>query len=154
MEPIRAFSRSIAVAFGLVCVAAGTTPALQAAGLLAAAPDTSRWAMVSAGLIFLTGGAAIIVDYALAPAAASGGTSRVVPVIQYVLSLVVTAAVTVVAAWIAVGPGERGFAVAVPFLPGAASELIGRAAFIVTAMLTFCVFLLFAVAGAVELRTK
>lgn len=145
--------RSLAVTFGLLCVALGVTPVLQAAGLIAAASNSSPWTTISAGLIFLAGGAVIIVDYALAPSEV-GGRSRIVPVLQYLLSLVVTGAVAIVAAWIALGPGERGFAVAVPLLPAAASEVVGRAVFVVASMLTFCIFLLFAVAGALDLRGR
>ena len=68
-------------------------------------------------------------------------------VAYYLLGLAVVGALATVGTWVAFGPGERAFAVSLPFLgSGPASPWIGRAVFGVGAVLTWLFFVVAAVA--------
>jgi hypothetical protein len=131
---------------GLATVAMGVVVVL-----LALRPDAAleapRWVVVLTGLIFVLGGAAIIVGYGLAGASADGqlppGTPVAVRVIQLALGLGLLATMTVVAGWIAFAPGEQRFGgtLALPFVAwhGASNETLGRIVFGAGAVLMLAV---------------
>jgi hypothetical protein len=68
-------------------------------------------------------------------------------VAYYLLGLAVVGALATIGTWVAFGPGERAFAVSLPFLgSGPANPWVGRAVFGVGAVLTWLFFVVAAVA--------
>jgi len=143
-------STGMAWALGFVCLAVGLTPILQVTGFFPKAPDGSGWVMVAVGTLFIAGGAALVVGYGLPRGA---GARRAFAATQYVLALIITALMTAVAGWVAFAPGERRFVINVPFLPSAAVELVGRAAFGFSTVLLLGIFALFATVGVRSLTS-
>lgn len=135
--------------WGFVCLIAGLIPILQIAGYVPIPPNAPFGIFIAVGLVFLGGGVAVILQYGL-PAT---GTSWLAQTVQYVLSLVVTGAMTAIAAWIAFAPGERRFTFNLPFVPPQVGAILGRLLFGVGTVLMVGVFLLFAIAGARRIRT-
>ena len=67
--------------------------------------------------------------------------------IYHVAGLGIVAALATVGTWVAFGPGERAFSIAIPFLgSGPGNEWIGRAAFGIGAVLAWLILLIAAVA--------
>jgi hypothetical protein len=68
-------------------------------------------------------------------------------VAYYLLGLAVVGVLATVGTWVAFGPGERAFAISLPFFgSGPANPWVGRAVFGVGAMLTWLFFVVAAVA--------
>jgi hypothetical protein len=125
------------------------------------APDASlgapRSLVVLIGVMFVFGGAATILGFAIAGGAAADGqlppgTPLAVRLIQLALGLGITGIMAALAGWIAFGPGKRefGLTVLLPFitLSDAGNEIMGRAAFAVWAGAATLLFVVFAVRGA------
>lgn len=142
MTPLMAWT------MGFLCQAVGLAPILQVAGYLPSEPTASRWAMISAGTVFMAGGLAVIATYGLRP----GRSWRLPSAFRYVLLLAITGLMTALAAWVAFGSGPRPFILNVPFLPSRAGSILGRAAFVLSTILMAAIFLVFAIAGAIRLR--
>jgi len=136
---------------GFVCLAVGLTPILQVAGVFPIAPDASRWLMLAVGALFIAGGAAVVVGYGFPRRA---GTARALAFARYVLALIITGLMTALTGWVAFAPGERQFAVNIPFLPPRAVELLGRFAFGVSTIVLLGSLALFAILGARGLRSR
>jgi hypothetical protein len=137
---------ALAIVFGVV----GAVPLLQEAGWLPSSVNAEdpRWVLVCVGSVFIAGGLAIANQY--------GFQRRTygLALLQYVLSLVITGAMTALAAWIAFGSGERRFRTNLPFLSPQVSSALGRLAFGLGTLLMIGVFVVFAVAGARQLLDK
>ena len=126
-------------ALGLMVAAMGIAMILLAAGAIG--PDavtsesTPRWVGICAGLVFLFGGVALIIGYAVAGGAGPDGdlppgTPWWLRLTQYLLGLVIVGSMTAIASWVAFGPGSRTFSTTIPFVGrGPASEIVGRSAF-------------------------
>ena len=144
-------SPGMAWAMGAVCLAVGLTPILQVAGVFPIAPDSSRWPMLGAGALFISGGAAVVVGYGFPR---RPGTSRAFASAQYVLALIITCLMTALFGWVAFAPGERRFSTNIPFLPPRAVALLGRLAFGVSTILLLGILALFAIVGARGLTSR
>jgi hypothetical protein len=149
---------------GLLFVAAGTAIVLAGMGIIPvkAADDVrdSPWVIVCTGLMFVFGGAALVVGWAVAGGTGPNGDLRPdtpfsVRVVQYLLGLGIAGMMTAVCTWIAVGPGQRHFSmvVALPFIAWrpASNETVGRFAFGVAAALLWVAFIGLGMAGAQSL---
>lgn len=126
---------------GLVFMACGVPPILIGLGTITPAPSdapTPAWVAICAGLMFVSAGLAIIVDYAVAGGVGPDGdlvpgTPFAVRVANFVLGMTIIAMMAAVFGWVAFGRGPRRFSstVSLPFLSGrwASGELTGRIAF-------------------------
>jgi hypothetical protein len=90
-------SPGAAVAIGLTCCAMGAFVILLALGVFGASltDDTPRWVGVCGGLVFVLGGLALIVGYAVAGGVApdgdlAPGTPFAVRLVQFLLGLAVS----------------------------------------------------------------
>src|SRR5581483_879666 len=136
---------------GLATIVLGVVPIVHVTRWGTKPPDAPAWVVDCAGLAFVAAGMAIIAGYAMPDRRREGavtGSARLQPsVFQYLLSLVITGAMTIIAGWIAFGPGERRFSTNIPFLPPAAGAIVGRVGFGIAAILMVGMFALFAIAG-------
>ncbi len=140
METSQPLSRRGAVLVGSLCAAAGCPPILIATGLMTGnlTPGVPPWVGVAAGLVFIFGGAAVIVGHALAAGIGPDGdlppgTPIAVRATQYLLGFCIVGLLLAVSAWVAFGPGERHFSTTVSSFAGTrssqASERTGRIVF-------------------------
>jgi hypothetical protein len=116
MEPSPPLSRRAALLAGLFCMAAGCPPILMALGLVTStlAPGVPAWMGVAAGLLFVSGGAAVIVGYVVAKGVGPDGdlppgTPFLVRATQYLLGFCIVGLLFAIGSWVAFGPGERRF---------------------------------------------
>src|SRR5690349_12887865 len=130
--------------WGLAMIAGGIIPIVHVTRWGTKPPDAPAWVVDCAGLAFVAAGMAIVAGYAMPDRRGA----RAVRVLQYLSSLVITGAMTIIAAWIAFGPGDRRFTTNIPFLPPAAGAIVGRVGFGIAAVLMVGMFALFAIAGA------
>jgi hypothetical protein len=148
-----------ALLVGLLFGACGVAAILSAFGLtpLRPTPGTPVWVAVSAGVLFVLGGAAVINGYAIAGGAGADGDLPVnapfaVRLLQYLLGLAIVGVMTIVSAWIAFGPGPRQFSttIALPFFAerSVGGSLSGRIAFGMGTVLLFAMFVAFGWSGA------
>ena len=140
-----------AVVLGVVVALCGVPPILGGLGMIPIVPaeGTPAWVAVAGGLVFVLGGAGLIVGYV-------PGTRFGVRVMQYLLGLGTVGLLTAITGWIAFGPGRRPFStrMTLPFLSGrwATGQASGRAIFGAAAIL-MCAFLIaMAIVGARRLR--
>jgi len=105
-----------AIAWGLLMMAVGVFAALSAAGLLFPHPhrvaDVPSWIGICAGAMFVLGGVALIVGYAVAGGATpdgdlAPGTPPWVRLTQSLLGLGIIGSTGAIASWVAFGPGPR-----------------------------------------------
>lgn len=136
-----------AIAMGVITVliAGGVIPAKPAKG-----PHAPMWLAVISGSIFLLAGAAIVLRALAGGTAHDGELPADAPfwlrLVYYIIGLAVVGALAAIGTWVAFGPGERAFSVTIPFLgEGPANEWIGRAAFGAGAVITWLLFVAFAV---------
>ena len=125
-----------------------------------ASGDAPQWVGVLAGLAFVLAGAAIIVGFAVAGGAAPDGdlppgTPFAVRLTQYLLGLGIVGLLTVIAAWVAFGPGHREFGITgLPLVRARSGETMGRVVFGIGAVLSAIVFIALGVASARRLRRR
>lgn len=148
-------SRGTTIGLGAIFAAIGLYIVLVGVGALPP-PGVARapmWVVVLAGLCFLLGGLGVLV-----PAAATGevrddgelpaGAPYWLRVFQYLLVLTIFAAFAMIGSFVAFGPGTRSFSVSVPFVStSGGSEMFGRIAFGVGAIITWLCLILVAVGG-------
>ena len=147
---------------GAVLIAFGGFIALYALGLVTGAVPshgTPPWVGACAGLVFVFGGGAVIVDYALAHGATPEGdlppgTPLWMRVTQMTLGLGLVAALGAVATWVAFGSGPRTFTATGTFGSGQTSERLGRMLFGAGAMLLAAVFVALLVVSVKRLRAR
>lgn len=152
-----------AIAMGVVFGAMGTLIMLMILGGMPMAGDTPRWVGLLVGFVFVLGGLAVIVGYAVAPRVAPDGdfvpgTPFGVRLVQYLLGLGIGVSLALVASWVAFGPGTREFGgsmgvggVAVGDRSG---ETSGRVAFGIGAVLMWLFTAALAVVGFKRLRRR
>ena len=121
--------------------------------------DTPSWIGICAGLIFVAGGLAVILQsLPVAKPMPDGGLSpnapRWVQGISLALGLFIVGGLAAVGLWIAFGPGERHFSSNLPFMSGPANDTLGRVVFGIGAVLTCLAFLAFLVSGARRLLRR
>ena len=124
---------------GGLCIACGIMPILVGFGVVQpAGTKTAAWVLIATGFVFVCGGLAIILDYALADGVAADGdlppgTPLIIRGANLVLGLVIVGLMTAISGWIAFGAGPREFSttLSLPFLPSRwqSGELPGRIAF-------------------------
>ncbi len=155
-------SRSLdktAIACGLFALAMGLFIVLSAFGIIPSreSTDGERWIGVIAGLAFVFGGLAVVVQ-TCAKATPDGVLPVSAPiwvrVTLHLLSLAIVVSLGAIGTWIAFGPGEREFSSSIPFLPAWLNEPIGRTVFGIGTFLTWIILIVMAVVGARRLRGR
>jgi hypothetical protein len=149
-----------AIAYGLLCVAVGIAIALVPAGIVpnsnATTDQPPHWVGFCIALVFVLGGLALIVGYAVAGASGPDGdlprdTPRLVYVTQKLLGLGIVGCLGIVFTWVSFGSGPRAFTVTGPFLASQnGGATVGRIAFGFAAAMIW----LFFVALAVRARRR
>jgi len=150
------------IACGLLTVAMGAFLALQTSGLVnvGARPDgdAPSWVGVCAGLIFIAGGVAVVLQsLPFAKFVAGGNFSADTPTwvrsVTLALVLTIVGGLAAIGGWVAFGPGPRHFHVVGMFIGGdRVDDAIGRVVFGIGTVLTGLIFAVFAVTGARRLR--
>jgi hypothetical protein len=127
-----------AVFVGLFSAVTGVLITLFAApGAISAQQDGApRWVLMCCGVMFILLGAAVIVGHVVAGGAGPdgdlpAGTPLGIRLTQYVLGAGGVGCLAAIFAWIAFGPGPRGFAISLPFLGTRPEqgEMVGRTVF-------------------------
>jgi hypothetical protein len=149
-----------AVAVGLLFIACGTFPLLIALGIVTPGPPSSEnappWMIAAVGAVFVCGGLAIILDYAVAGGVdpdgdLPAGTPLVVRGANLLLGIAIVGLLTAMFGWIAFGRGPRHFSssISLPFVStsAASSEWSGRIAFGFAAVFGGGMFIAFFVTG-------
>jgi hypothetical protein len=156
-------TRRGAAVMGVVFILSGVLPVLGGLGMIDLHPTegTPGWMGVCAGLAFILAGLAVINGYAIAGGVGPDGnlvpdTPFLIILTQHVLGLGIMLLMTTMTGWIAFGPGERHFsmAIALPFIARASQsgELSGRIAFGVATVLLVAMTLGLGWAGVGRLR--
>jgi len=149
------------IACGLLTVAMGAFLALQTSGLVnvGARPegDAPAWLGVCAGLVFIAGGLAVVLQSLPFAKFARGDFSADTPTwvrsIMLALVLTIVGGLAAIGAWVAFGPGERHFHVVGMFIGGdKVDDVLGRFVFGAGTVLTGLIFVVFALTGARRLR--
>ncbi len=150
-----------AVAIGLACCATGAFVVLLVLGAFGEPPiqDTPAWIGVCVALVFVLGGLALIVGYAVAGGVAPDGdlppgTPLGVRLLQYLLGLGITTSMALIGSWVAFGPGVRHFTGGGSFGRGVVNEMVGRVAFGFGAILAWAVLVVLGVVGFGRLRRR
>jgi hypothetical protein len=151
----RPSSRGTTIGLGAIVSAIGLYIGLVGLGLLPPPGEAHApmWVVMSAGLCFLLGGLGILL-----PAAVTGevrndgelpaGAPYWLRVFQYLLVLTLFAAFAMMGSFVAFGPGPRSFSVSLPFgSTNEGSDIFGRVAFGVGAVITWLCLILVAVSG-------
>jgi hypothetical protein len=127
---------------------------------VASTSDTPLWVVAAAGFMFICGGMATIVGYALGGGMAPDGDlaspSIFLRLVQYTLGLCIVGSLLAIFSWIAFGPGERQFTTVV-WWPWAvdraeASEQQGRTIFGAAAIVIGVFLVAGTVAGVRRIR--
>lgn len=144
--------------WGVVAIALGVFIVLQALGVIPTdGMNGPVWVGALGGLVFVLGGAAIVIQ-ALAGAPASTGelppsAPSWMRAAQYLAVLFVFGAFALIGTWVAFGPGEREFAMSLGGASGPAPGLVGRAAFGFGAVICWLCFAGALASGLRQLRT-
>ena len=115
--------------------------------------NAPMWVVVLAGLCFLLGGLGVLIPAAVTGEVTSDGELPAgapywLRVFQYLLVLTIFAAFAMIGSFVALGPGTRSFGISVPFVStSGGSEIFGRIAFGVGAIITWLCLILVAVGG-------
>jgi hypothetical protein len=115
--------------------------------------DTPSWIGICAGLVFVAGGFAVILQSLPAAKPMPDGSlspdaPRWVQGACFALGLSIVGGLAAIGLWVAFGPGERHFSMSIGFGSGPANEMLGRVVFGFGAVLTCLMFLAFLVSGA------
>ena len=140
MEPSQPVSRRGAPLAGIVCIAGGCPAILMTTGLMRStlSPGVPWWVGMAAGLVFIFGGAAVIVGYGVGDGLGPDGdlppgTPLPVRATQYLLGFFIVGLLLAISSWVAFGPGERHFSTTAETPLGAtsseSSEGLGRVVF-------------------------
>jgi hypothetical protein len=148
-------SRGTTIGLGAIVAAIGLYIVLVGLGALPPPGEANApmWVVLLAGLCFLLGGLGVLL-----PAAVTGevrddgelpvGAPHWLRVFQYLLVLTIFAAFAMIGSFVAFGPGTRSFSVSVPFVSTSGdSEIFGRIAFGIGAIITWLCLVLVAVSG-------
>ena len=146
-----------AIACGLLALAMGLFIVLSAFGIIPSrgSTDGERWIDVIAGMAFVFGGLAVVIQ-TCARATPGGDLPSTAPIwvraTVRLLSLAIVVSLGAIGTWVAFGPGERKFSSSIPFLPAWLNEPIGRTVFGTGAILVWIILIVMAVVGARRLR--
>jgi hypothetical protein len=146
-----------AIACGLVALALGLFIILSVFGVIPSRGNTDgeRWMGVIAGMAFVFGGLAVVIQ-TCAKATPDGDLPSTAPIwvraTLRLLSLAIVVSLGVIGTWVAFGPGERKFSSSIPFLPAWLNEPLGRTVFGTGAILIWIILIAMAVVGARNLR--
>ena len=112
------------------------------------------WVVLGAGLVFLLGGAAVVLQ-ALGRANAHGELPAEAPfwlrATYYLIGVAILTCFGAIGSWIAFGEGERAFSGSSAFFSGDLSAAIGRTVFGIGALITWLATIAFTVSGARKL---
>jgi hypothetical protein len=162
-DPRSQLSPGAAVLIGIALAGFGVFCFLLATGVIGQSPSgggaTPAWVGICAGLVFLCGGGAIVVGYAIAGGVAPdgdlpAGTPFRVRLTQYVLGITMGSALAAIGSWVAFGRGPRHFTMSGPFGSGPGNEIMGRVVFGIGAVLAWGIVALLAVFGLRRLRQR
>jgi hypothetical protein len=150
------------IALGLLAAAMGLFIMLTALGIIAPGGKSAtdeRWVGLVAGLAFLLGGIAVVIQtWARATPTPGGdlppGTPTWVRATLYILPIAIVASLATIASWVAFGSGPRSFPGFTSFLPRWLDETAGRTVFGAGAVLTWLILLVMAVVGMRRLRGR
>jgi hypothetical protein len=113
------------------------------------------WVVFCAGLAFLLGGGALLLHLASGARTSDNdfpeGAPHWMRVLRYLFMVAIFVSFAAIGSWVAFGPGERAFSMSMPLFSGAASEMIGRIAFGIGAVVTWLATIAVAVSGARKL---
>jgi hypothetical protein len=118
------------------------------------------WVVMLAGFCFLLGGLGVLVPAAVTGEVRSDGELPAgapywLRVFQYLLVLAIFAALAMMGSFVAFGPGARSFSVSLPFgSTSDGSEIFGRVAFGVGAIIAWLCLILVAVGGWRKLMSR
>jgi hypothetical protein len=144
---------------GLLFMACGVPPILIGLGILTPSPadgTTPAWIATCAGLVFVLGGLAIILDYAIAGGVGPDGelvpgTPLSVRIANLLFGLAIVGCLTALFGWVAFGPGPRHFSssLSLPFISAgwASGDTTGCIAFGAGTVLLALMFLACSVVG-------
>ena len=148
-------SRRTTIGLGAIAAAIGFFIVLVGLGVLPppGKANAPMWVVMLAGLCFLLAGLVVLI-----PAAVTGevsnngelpaGTPYWLRVFQYLLVLAIFAAFAMIGSFVAFGPGTRSFSVSSPIgSTSGGSEIFGRVAFGVGAIIAWLSLILVAVGG-------
>jgi len=157
-------SRGTTIGLGAIVAAAGFYFVLVGLDVLPPPGEANApmWVVVLAGLCFLLGGLGVLIPAAVtgevrADGALPAGTPYWLRVVQYLLGLTIFACFAMIGSFVAFGPGTRSFSVSLPFFSSSGgSEIVGRVAFGLGAIITWLCLIAVAVSGWRKLvnRTK
>ena len=148
-------SRGTTIGLGAIVAAIGLYIVLVGLGALPPPGEANApmWVVVLAGLCFLLGGLGVLIPAAVTGEVTSDGELPAgapywLRVFQYLLVLTIFAAFAMIGSFVAFGPGTRSFSVSVPFVSTSGdSEIFGRIAFGIGAIITWLCLVLVAVSG-------
>ena len=162
MAASKQLSRRGAVAMGATFIAFGVVPILLGCGVIKPSDgDAPGWVAIAAGVTFICGGLAVIVDFAIADGVGPDGdfkpgTPTIIRAANLVLGLAIIGLMAAITGWIAFGSGPREFTstLTLPFLPvrWRSGALTGRIAFGASTLLLGVMFVACAVSGVRQLR--
>jgi hypothetical protein len=145
------------IACGLLTLAMGVFLVLQTSGIVSvgdrSGAEAPAWIGVCAGLIFVAGGIAVVLQsLPFAKFAAGGRFSADTPIwvrsITLALMLTIVGGMAAIGGWVAFGPGPRHFHFVGMFIGSdRLDDAIGRAIFGVGTVLSGLIFVVFAVLG-------
>ena len=150
------------IACGLLAAALGLFIGLSSVGIIPGgrAAGGERWIGFIAGLAFVLGGIAVVIQTLTGTTPDSPGAGlppgapKWVRVTLLLLSLAIVASLATIGSWVAFGTGAREFSGPIPFLPGWLNELLGRTVFGFGAILTWIILIVMAVMAAHRLRAR
>jgi hypothetical protein len=141
------------IALGVLTAAMGVFVILLALGVIpsnAGSWHAPGWVGALAGLAFLFGGAAVVMQTAITGDRGPDGdlpatAPRWLRAIYYLMVLAIVGALAAVGSWVAFGPGERAFTATIPFLgERVAGQTQGRIAFGLGAVLAWIMLVVMA----------
>jgi hypothetical protein len=144
------------IACGALTAAMGLFLVLQTSGLLGLGSrpdDAPAWIGVCAGVIFLAGGIAVVLQSLPFTGFMPGGDfSDATPLwirsVTLALSLTIVGGLAAIGFWVAFGPGDRHFRIIGTFIGNRAlDDTLGRIIFGAGALVTAAIFVVFAVTG-------
>ena len=150
-----------AIACGLFALALGLFIILSAIGIIPSrgGTDGERWIGVIAGMAFVFGGIAVVIQTCAKISGTPGGdmppgTPIWIHTTLHLLSLAIVVSLGAIGTWVAFSPGKRAFSSSIPFLPAWLNEDIGRTVFGFGAVLTWLILIVMAVMGMRRLRGR
>jgi len=148
-------SRRTTIGLGAIAAAIGFFIVLVGLGVLPppGKANAPMWVVMLAGLCFLLAGLVVLIPAAVTGEVSNNGELPAgapywLRVFQYLLVLAIFAAFAMIGSFVAFGPGTRSFSVSSPIgSTSGGSEILGRVAFGVGAIIAWLCLILVAVGG-------